>query len=68
MASYRDKEEVVVMNGFIDFENLSKSLQEGLKASLSDKSPEELKSLDWFSWETDFFIEQKRNQDIDKAA
>ena len=48
------------MNGNINFEVLSESIQDSLIETLKDKSVDELKVLDWFSWETDFFIEQNK--------
>ncbi|VAW66549.1 hypothetical protein MNBD_GAMMA10-3051 [hydrothermal vent metagenome] len=48
------------MNGHINFEILSASLQDSLIKALKDKSVDELKVLDWLSWETDFFIEQNK--------
>ncbi len=55
------------MNGYVNFEVLSESLQDSLLETLKNKSVDELKMLDWLTWETDFFIEQ--NQDsFNKAA
>ncbi len=48
------------MNGYINFEVLSESMQDSLIETLKNKSVDELKALDWFSWETDFFIEQNK--------
>ena len=56
-----------IMNGYYNFENLAESLQDSLLETLKDKSVDELKVLDWFSWETDFFIEQSQDLLI-KAA
>lgn len=55
------------MNGYVNFEMLIESLQDSMLETLGDKSLDELKALDWFSWETDFFIEQNKKL-FDKAA
>jgi len=44
------------MNEHINFEILAESIQNSLIETLKDKSVDELKALDWFSLETDFFI------------
>ena len=46
----------------VDTEKLAVLLQNSLSEVLKDKPLCELKSLDWFSWETDFFIEQKNKE------
>ncbi len=48
------------MNENINFEILSESIQDSLIETLKDKNIAELKALDWFSWETDFFIEEQK--------
>jgi len=55
------------MNKGIKFEVLSESIQCSLKETLKNKSINELKVLDWFSWETDFFIEQSKVRTSDVA-
>ncbi len=45
-------------------ESISEIFQKAIYEALKDKPIEELKTLDWFTWETDFFLEEK----CDKAA
>ena len=48
------------MNGNIDFEVLSEVLKDSLIEILKDKGVDEMKVLDWFAWESDFYIEKNK--------
>ena len=51
-----------VMEIKVDTEKLAVLLKESLTEILQDSDTSELKSLDWFTWETDFFIVQKNKK------
>ena len=47
------------MDTSIEFGCLQNALEDSLSQCLENMTPEDLKALDWFTWETDFFLEQK---------
>jgi len=50
------------MTTSVDLNNISAKIQDALYDTLKDMSLEELQLLDWFTWETDFFLEKKHEQ------
>jgi len=50
------------MKTFVDLDGVSTQLQEVLYKTFAEMSVEELKTLDWFTWEADFFLEDEYKQ------
>lgn len=49
----------------IEIEIFAEQLQTNIMQSIASKSLDELKQIDWFSWNTEFFIEKEKTN---KAA
>ncbi len=47
------------MNNSINIDGLTRLLQDNLYEAINTKSVDELKTLDWLTYETDFFLENK---------
>ena len=43
----------------MNLDKLPVLFQDAIHEAIKEKSLEELQTLDWFTWETDFFLEQK---------
>ncbi len=50
------------MKTFVDLDGVSTQLQEALYKTFVDMPIEELKILDWCTWEADLFLENKCRQ------
>ncbi len=47
------------MENFVGLNKLQELFQDAIHEAVKEKSLEELQTLDWFTLETDFFLEQK---------
>ncbi len=61
MADNRGKKGDAMKNS-VDLSGVSIQLQEVLYKTFVDMPVKELKTLDWFTWETDFFLEKKHER------
>ena len=56
-----DRNEGINMNNY-SADKLENALNKGLEKAFSGKTIDELKALDWLTWDTDSVLEQKTKQ------
>jgi len=52
------------MNDKLNFESLATKLETNITATFNEMPINELKKIDWLTWETDFFIEKDKPKKI----